>query len=381
MNPLRVCVAGTWDPDFHRNRALLRFLERAGVRVVTCHARLWGERGGDIVGKAILPVLLRAVVAYPLLMWRFLRAPRPDVVLVPYPGHFDAPLLAFLCRIRGVPLVLDLFISLHDTVVSDRGLASEDGVLARVLAAVDRAACRRAHRVLADTPVHADFFARATGVDRSRFHVLWVGAEEDVFHPRPEVEPEPGRVLFYGTFIPLHGVKTIVRAAKALEGEDVRFRIIGDGQEGPGVERLLSDLEVANVERVRWVPLEALGEEIARSDICLGIFGTTGKADRVVPNKVFQCMAVGRPVVTGDTEAVRSAFRPDEVALVPVGDPESLARRIRALRADPEGRESMARAGRQRFEKDYAEDVLARRLAELLEASRASYQSARIPSP
>ncbi|HSR40810.1 MAG TPA: glycosyltransferase, partial [Longimicrobiales bacterium] len=320
---------------------------------------LWGERGHGIVRRGKLSLLFRAALAYPLLVWRFLTAPRPEIVLVPYPGHFDMPLLALLCRIRGTPVVFDAFVSLYDTVISDRKLADPGSLLARLTKLVDRLACRTADLVLTDTPQHVHYLSETTGVPVDRFRVVWVGAEEEIFHPRPQIEPDPALVLFYGTFIPLHGMETIVRAAAALEGEGIRFRIIGDGQERPVVDRLQEDLAVRNIERVDWVPLERLPEEIAGAGVCLGIFGTTGKADRVVPNKVYQCVATGRPVVTGDTRAIREAFEEGEVVTVPVGDPGALAEAIRQLRRDPRRREEVAARGRRRFLRDYDDASLA----------------------
>lgn len=358
MSSLRVCMAGTWDPNFHRNRALRNFLERAGCEVAVSRVDLWGKREDAVVRTGKLRVVLRAIVAYPLLAWRFLRTRRPDIVLVPYPGHFDVPVLALLCKLRGIPIVFDIFISLFDTVVSDRALAEPGSVLARILLAADRIACRRADLILADTPPHADFLSELTGVSRDRFRIVWVGAEERVFHPRPASQPDPERVLFYGTFIRLHGVETIVHATKALEPDGIQVCIIGDGQEGPMVSRLVDELKSTNLERIGFMPLERLAEEIAGAAICLGIFGSTGKADRVVPNKVFQCVAMGRPVVTGDTAAIRAAFDDGEIVTVPVGDGPALAAAVRSLYHRPEERERIAQAGRRRFARDYSEKVL-----------------------
>jgi glycosyltransferase involved in cell wall biosynthesis len=96
--------------------------------------------------------------------------------------------------------------------------------------------------------------------------------------------------------------------------------------------------------------------------VCCGIFGASEKVQRVVPNKVFECIAVGRPVVTADTPAVRRVFTEDEIALVPAGDPESLADVIRRLLADPERSEAMAQAARRHYLAAYATDSVTARL-------------------
>jgi glycosyltransferase involved in cell wall biosynthesis len=164
-------------------------------------------------------------------------------------------------------------------------------------------------------------------------------------------------VVFHGTFIPLQGLPTIIRAAKLLEDKRIRFRIVGDGQERPAIEQLVQDLAVSNVELVGRVPREQVPREIAAASLCFGIFGTSEKAGRVVPNKLFECLAVGRPVITADTPAIRAAFS-GEVEVVPPGDPEELAVKIETLLANPRRLVELAGAGRARFERDYSESAL-----------------------
>jgi glycosyltransferase involved in cell wall biosynthesis len=259
-----------------------------------------------------------------------------------------------------------MFISLHDTVTGDRNLRAASSPLGRVARLVDTLACRSASLVMADTPAHADFFAALTDVPRAKFRVLWVGAQESVFSPVADVEPDPDLVLFYGTFIPLQGIETIVRAAKLLEGSGARVRIIGDGQERTRVERLVDELEVSNVELVAPMPLEALPAEVARAALCLGIFGTTDKAARVVPTKLYEALAVGRPVLTGDSEAIRSACDGD-VATVPPGDPTALADGIRDLLGDPQRSQALAAAGHARYQRMFSETALTEVLGRIVE--------------
>ena len=95
----------------------------------------------------------------------------------------------------------------------------------------------------------------------------------------------------------------------------------------------------ANVEWIEWVDYKELRDHIARADICLGIFGDTDKAARVIPNKVFQILSAGAPLITRDSPAIRELLSPDMpgVYLVPPGDPEALleaVRRISETRSD-----------------------------------------------
>jgi glycosyltransferase involved in cell wall biosynthesis len=371
----RVIAAGTFDRNFARNRRLITLLERAGHDVAVCQVDLFGSDKYELVEKGRLSMLARGAAAYPRLLWRFLRIARGDAVLILYPGWFDSIVLAPLARLRRMPVVFDIYISLFDTVVADRKIASERSVIGRVCKLVDRLSLRSAQCVIADTPEHAELYASLGGIARDRIGVVWVGADDTVFRPRPDIEPNAKRVLFYGTYIKLHGIDVIVRAAKLLENEGVEFRFIGTGQERAGIERLIEELDVSNIQLTDRVPLEDLPVEIASAAVCCGIFGSSEKAQRVVPNKVFECVAVGRPVVTADTPAMRRVFGDTEVALVPAGDPDALARVIRELLADPERRAAMAAAAQRHYLAAYATDSVMEQLENELKTAVSSTSS------
>ena len=109
------------------------------------------------------------------------------------------------------------------------------------------------------------------------------------------------------------------------------------------------------------MPLDQVPREIAAGSLCLGIFGTSAKAGRVVPNKLFECLAVGRPIVTADTAAIREAFT-DEVAVVPPGDAPALAEKIRDLLRQPGHLEALAARGHARFVEQFSAQALGRML-------------------
>ena len=81
---------------------------------------------------------------------------------------------------------------------------------------------------------------------------------------------------------------------------ELRLRLVGSGQ----LESQLAQ-RPDNVEWVRWVEYEQLPEELHRAGCALGIFGDSDKAQRVIPNKAFQALACGTPLVTADTPAAR----------------------------------------------------------------------------
>jgi glycosyltransferase involved in cell wall biosynthesis len=120
--------------------------------------------------------------------------------------------------------------------------------------------------------------------------------------------------------------------------------MVGTGQD----YQRCRELAVGNprVTWLDWVPGEQLPDLVAGHDVSLGIFGTTEKALRVVPTKVYQGLAAGGVVVTSDT-APHRAMLDAAAVLVPPGDPAALAAALRALAADRAALARLKRAGHQ----------------------------------
>jgi glycosyltransferase involved in cell wall biosynthesis len=352
---VRVLYFGTYEQDYPRNTQVISCLRGAGVEVVERHARLWEPRRHK--WSLGLSTMLRVAGAETKLIVGA-RRERFDAVIVGYPGHFDMPAARRLARRK--PLVFNPLVSLWDSLVSDRGRFSAGSPAAGVLRQIDRIAFKRADLVVADTVQHARFFAEEFDVPRERLEVCYVGAEERLF--RPGFQPrDQFRALFVGKLIPLHGVETILAAAELLP--DIPFRVVGSGQ----LDELLDD-RPANVEWIPWIEYEELPEEIQAAGCALGVFGTSDKAGRVIPNKAYQAIACGTPLVTGDTPAARELLRDGESALlVPPGDPDTLAAAVRRLAGDEALARRIGDGGLAAYREQASEEILGARWRELLE--------------
>lgn len=365
--PLRVCLFGTYDRIAHPRIAILEAaLRAAGAEVIEVHTPAW--QGGTeeklrVAANPLRPVgLLRLAGAWVRLARAFRRVGPQDVVLVGYLGHLDVHLARLLAGRRRV--VLDMFLSVYDTVVLDRASVAPDSLRARLCRLVDRGAVRSSRLALVDTEAQVEFCCRVLGIPAARLAVVPVGAEPQRFPACPPPEGGPLRVLFYGSFIPLHGTGTLAAAIRLLDGAPIELTVVGRGQERAAFDRRIAG--AANVAVLDWVDYERLGELVAGHHVVVGIIGTTDKASRVVPNKVYQAACAGRAIVTADTPAIREAFADDEVALVPPGDPEALAATLLALSADRDRVRELGRRAQARFERDHTPEALGRRLTAIL---------------
>jgi glycosyltransferase involved in cell wall biosynthesis len=349
MSP-RLLWIGTYESDYPRTRVLVSGLRQLGVEVVECHRPVWEltrHKAGRFLSPARLPCTAgRFAAAWTALALEQRRIGPVDAVVAGYPAQLDAPFAAACARARQVPLVVDAMISLSDTLLGDRRRVGK--LAGASLERLDRLAVRRADMLMTDTESHAAYFVSQLGAGRKQTAVVPVGAEPELFPPTPQPQGEV-RALFYGKLSPLHGLETVIAAAR-MPGVPP-LRLLGDGQLRPWLEAELVLDRPPGLQHLNWVPYERLGAELEAASICLGIFGASEKARRVVPNKVYQAMAVGRPIVTADTPAARELLRDDESAiLVPAGDAAALAAALVRLASDAELRARLGENAQRRFE-------------------------------
>jgi glycosyltransferase involved in cell wall biosynthesis len=348
---MKVLYFGTYSvgEGYPRNSVIIRGLRENGVDVVECHAELWHGAKDKIAGARSLAGLARIgprlITTYLSLIRQFSNAPDFDLIIVGYTGQFDIFLAKVLNIRRKKPLVLDAFISLYDTIVKDRGLTKSGTLKANLLWWLDKIACSLADLVLLDTKAHIDYFVQEFGLPKNRFARVLVGGDEVVNRsgtgngaPEAKEGSEAGfNVLYFGTYIPLHGIEYIVKAAKIVAADrDIRFTLVGTGQLLKAMQRLAVDIGCKNIEFVsRWSSAAELAVYIRRANVCLGIFGTTEKASRVIPCKIFDCMAFGKPIVTADTPAAQELLKNGITAiLVEAGNPAAIAASILKLKTD-----------------------------------------------
>ena len=348
----RVLFACSADPDYIRNRTIVRSLRRGHeVAAIASAAPTYPRRLASVV-----PRVLAA-------RGRF------DAYLA---GFLGQPLVPFL-RVRGLrPVILDAFVSIYDTLCLDRRAFRPRSPVGRTSRWLDTLALRWASLILTDTAAAADFMAREFGVPRSKFVAVPVGADESLFYPRPGPDGAGIDVLYVCTYLPLHGVPVVIEAANLLrDRESIQLTIIGKGPARPGAESLARRWGLTNCRFVDWLPIEDLPERTAACHIYLGghFSGDNAKARRVVPGKVYQGLAMAKPVIVGECEA-SSEWLPDGQAVraVPMGDPRALADAILELAGSPLLRDRIGEGGRALYEEKFSEGAIAARLNECITA-------------
>lgn len=342
---------GRSDPGYSRNRILRKLLGGLGWQITDFRPALSGLADWEA---------------------RLRRFPEPDLVWVPCFRQRDLAAASRFARSHDVPLVFDPLISAYDKQVDERGKLSLDSPRAKHLLAWERKLFQLADQIIADTPAHADYFAEVLGGSRDKVAVVYVGAEETLFTPQPlrlKQSGEPFEVLFYGSFIPLQGPETIIEAARLYQGPHVKWTLIGHGPLRKACEEKARG--IGNVTFEDWLPYEKLPARIHQADILLGVFGTTPKAGRVIPNKVFQSIACGRVVITRHANAYPESLRIGEnTGLVwsAAGDAHSLVEQVARLAADRDRLNALGNAAAETSRRFFSENAIREQLKDVLDS-------------
>ena len=233
---MRVCYFGTYESNYPRNQILIKGLERNGVEVIQCHTPLWEISQDKTTGFSNIlskfKLLFRILYAYLQLIYTYFRINNYDVMIVGYPGHFDMFLAKILAVMKKKPVVFDAFLSLYDSMVCDRKVVKQGSIKAKLLHFVDKSACVLADLVLLDTNEHINYFCEEFRIKKDKFRRIFIGADDNNFAPIEKSNKDKNfLIVHYGKFIPLHGLKYIIEAAKILEThEEIKFELIGEGQ-------------------------------------------------------------------------------------------------------------------------------------------------------
>ena len=352
---MNVCYFGYYDRTYNRNRVLRKGLSLNGVNVKEC----WSDHPNKLVRL------------YNLTKKYLSLAHDIDIVLVAEFGNYYLPLARLLASLTRKPLVFDSFISMYDSMITDRKFAPEGSLRAKYYYMLDKVAASLADLLLLDTEHNADYFAKTFSTPRSKFDFVWNGADPDLFRVA-EFNREgcqDFRVVFVGSFIPFHGVEYVIKSAHLLRDyRNIKLELIGDGQVFDEAKKLVNNLELSNVTFTGKIPIEQVAEKVVKSDVCLGAFSDQERTRRVITNKVFEYMAAAKPVITGDGPSIQAILTHGvDALLVNLADPDSIAQAILQLNHDEALRRQIGQNGFETFMKTSTPQVLGGKLKNILQ--------------
>jgi glycosyltransferase involved in cell wall biosynthesis len=290
-----------------------------------------------------------------------------DYFLIPQNNRLVVPLAFLLSRLLNKQVIIDAFDIAQETAL----LRGRSRVEAKLRFWIEKMALHLADRVLALTEEFKKQYVQLHSLDPSKVSILPPGADETKFFhlERPSTSRDDFLVLYWGNYLPHHGVSTIVQAAELLaEHEDIRFVLAGDGFEREEIHHFVRERNLSQVEITGFISDQKLMSLIADAYVCLGVFSKNIKAQCSITNKVSEAMAIGRAVITTESPATKSIFKSrEEVYLVPPENPRVLADAILTLKVDPSLRLRLEQKGRKYFENHFSENALGERLVDILQ--------------
>ncbi|MEZ4649411.1 MAG: glycosyltransferase [Candidatus Eisenbacteria bacterium] len=239
-------------------------------------------------------------------------------------------------KVLGTRVVLDLHELLPELFGSEFRRPLRPALIGS-LTFVEKACIAFADRVICPGPSYLEVYeGRRAPVEK--FTQIYNVPDESIFRERG-VPKEPGLVIAHGSVIERYGFDLIVEAMAKIVRElpSARLEIIGDGEHMPVVRALVEQHQLGkHVEFVGRVPLEKMSERLERA--AAGIVATRVNpfTDRILPNKAYELVALGVPVVASETRGLVAQFGTDGIAYFESSDADDLARVTLTILRDPE---------------------------------------------
>jgi glycosyltransferase involved in cell wall biosynthesis len=181
-----------------------------------------------------------------------------------------------------------------------------------------------------------------------------------------------------------NGIDQLVDAAVALReaGEDgVAIVAAGNGTEKERIEQRVAELGLENMIVLPDIPRDEIPLLVGAADVTLTAFAPYPVLDTNSPNKFFDSLAAGKPVIVNLDGWLHRLVDEKRVGVyVPAGDGKALARTLSDLAGKPELVRELGRNARELAEREFSRDLLADRLADVLEEAGAEHARASSPA-
>jgi glycosyltransferase involved in cell wall biosynthesis len=307
--------------------------------------------------------------------------PAPDLIFATVPTVELAAASASIGRARGIPVILDVRDLWPDALldVLPNSLRPLGGIALRPMTRQVRKALRTATGITAVSPSYLRWgLAHAGRPAGPADQVVPLGYPEPAGgRPRPAeadallramgVDPARRLIWFIGMFGHYYDLSTVIEAARRFRAEgrsDLQFVLSGSGHRDAEWRAAAAGLD--NVVFTGWVTANQI--TALQWAAWAGLAAYIPNAPQSLPNKLFEYMAGGLPVLSSLGEDARDLLaRHDCGTTYRAGDAGDLMRVVKELLADEDHHARMAKNSREAFDRQYAASRVYTALAERLE--------------
>jgi len=386
------------EPGGTRHHELSRYLTTRGHRVTIIASPVsyltgavpgsrapWAERRADGSGITVLrtytyPALHRSFIHRVISFLSFmvssffvgLTVKQVDLIWGTSPPIFQGVTAWVLARLKRTPFLFEVR-DLWPAFAVEVGVLRQP-LLIRASEWLERVLYNHADLVMVNSPGFIEH-VRARGA--ARVELVPNGADSAMFDPQADGKSLKQDWGLSGRFVALyagaHGIsndlRVLLQAADRLRAfPEIALVLLGDGKEKPALMTLAAEMHLPNVFFLPPLPKNAIPSALAAADACIAILKPIPMYATVYPNKVFDYMAAGRPVILAIDGVIREVVEGSAAGVyVPPGDPQALAEAIQYLATHQQEAREMGLHGRQTVEDRFDRSVLAGRLARLME--------------
>ena len=386
------------EPGGTRHHELARYLAAHGHRVTVITSPVSyltgtspaasGRRGSDLYEEQ--GVTIQRVYTYAALhrsffhrvisffgfmlssLWAGLRVQGVDLVWGTSPPIFQGMTAWLLARWKRVPFLFEVR-DLWPAFAVAVGVLRQP-VLIRASEWLERFLYRHADRLVVNSPGFIEHVKRRGG---RRVELVPNGADTAMFDPSLDGADFRRQHDLEGKFVALyagaHGMSNdldvLLEAAERLQDRpEIRIVLLGDGKEKPALQARAAEKGLQNVLFIPPIPKTSMPHALAAADACIAILKPIELYQTVYPNKVFDYMAAGRPVILAIDGVIRQVVETAGAGIaVPPGDPESMRRAICRLADNPQTGREMGNNGRAYVEAHFDRAALADKLLTVME--------------
>lgn len=323
--------------------------------------------------SVLFPVLFVGVfLIHGILTWAAILQQLPtvrdaDVLVVPHMGDTSVLLVKPLSLILDTPLIYFSHNGLYFPHVRNQQLHAPGSLGARLLFGLDWLMHRLADRVIVFSAASGTLFSDTFDVPAERYKVIYIAVTESKFNTATSAsELSVPDVLYWGNFLPHHGVKTMIEAAAALP--ETEFMFIGDSEHRPAFIEHADRLGATNIEFPGFVPFPVLVWAITEADVVLGPMGDNPQTEFTVGTKVAEAAYLQKAIVVADQPGIREVFADRmDAALVSPGSTDGLVEAIEEILSDDELKHRLECGAYETYEAHFSQDVAVDRFLSVAE--------------
>lgn len=367
----KICFFGNFDWDYSRVITLKNALTKSDIDIIYCTF----ERNLHRHPKNLKTFFEKAFLIFYgwlVLYFQFVKIDKSDFnyLFVPHLNYFFIPIAYLIGKIYKKKIIFDSYDSSY---LDTKYLHHSSKFKIMISYFIEYLAYLCSDVVFTLNAVYEKKLLEVFPILKKRkVYDIFASANESRFNPenceKNNYENNYFYVLYWGNFLPVHGISTILNAANLLKSnENIKFWLVGSGPNYKEAKHMQSKLKLSNVIFFGKCSDSKLINLIHRSDICLGIFSNTPVSNLVITNKVFEALASGKAVITLDSPTTRFYFRSGvNILLVPPNNSDALKNEILRLYSDKKSLKNISKNGYSTFKKSFSEEVIGEKIWNIL---------------